>query len=134
MAKHSSQRFPARTFRLENSSPEDRRPWQLRADGTLSVLAGAEQRERLQGTWRVDYRGRYCRSLNDTSNVPETCFDVVVNDAEFNFFDADGLMRFDTTEKWGLVYYGAVSHMVTFCSKLKVERRKRDEDKLREHV
>jgi CubicO group peptidase (beta-lactamase class C family) len=67
--------------------------WQLRADGTLSVLAGPERQERLKGTWRVD-GGRYCRTLNE-ANSREACFHVLAKDTRLQFFDADGLMRFD---------------------------------------
>jgi CubicO group peptidase (beta-lactamase class C family) len=76
--------------------------WQLHADGTLSVLAGAEHRLRQSGTWRIDDRARYCRTLNDGDGNPgadmshERCFDVVVKDRALQFFDADGLMQFDT--------------------------------------
>jgi hypothetical protein len=66
---------------------------QLRADGTLSVLAGTERQERLKGTWRVD-GGRYCRTLNE-ANSREACFYVLPKDTRLQFFDADGLMRFD---------------------------------------
>jgi CubicO group peptidase (beta-lactamase class C family) len=68
--------------------------WQLRADGTLSVLAGAEHRERFKGTWHVD-GDRYCRTLSGP-NAREACFSVVANNSRLQFFDADGLMRFDT--------------------------------------
>jgi CubicO group peptidase (beta-lactamase class C family) len=76
--------------------------WQLHDDGTLAVLAGAEHHQRRSGTWRIDDRARYCRTLNngdgntgeDTSH--ERCFDVVIKDRTFQFFDADGLMQFDT--------------------------------------
>jgi CubicO group peptidase (beta-lactamase class C family) len=67
--------------------------WQLRADGTLSVLAGPERRERLTGTWRVD-EARYCRTLSE-ANAREACFHVVAKEGRLQFFDADGLMRFD---------------------------------------
>ena len=46
--------------------------WQLRADGTLSILAGAEQRERFTGSWRVD-GDRLCRTLSEP-NTREACF------------------------------------------------------------
>jgi len=68
--------------------------WQLRADGSLSVLAGAEHRERFSGSWRVD-GDRYCRTLNEP-NPREYCFAVVAIDSHLQFFDANGLMRFDT--------------------------------------
>jgi hypothetical protein len=68
--------------------------WQLLADGTLSVLAGAEHRERFKGTWRVD-SDHYCRTLSGP-NAREACFSVVANNSRLQFFDADGLMRFDT--------------------------------------
>ncbi len=68
--------------------------WQLRADGNLLVLAGAEHRERFRGSWRVD-GDRYCRTLNEP-NPRENCFAVVARDSGLQFFDADGLMRFDT--------------------------------------
>ena len=68
--------------------------WQLRADGALSVLAGAEQRERFKGSWRVD-GDRYCRTLNEP-NARETCFSVVASGSRLQFFGSDGLMRFDT--------------------------------------
>jgi CubicO group peptidase (beta-lactamase class C family) len=67
--------------------------WQLHADGTLSVLAGPERKERLKGTWRID-DGRYCRTLNQP-NAREACFYVLAKDARLQFFDADGLMRFE---------------------------------------
>jgi len=69
--------------------------WQLRADGTLSVLAGAEPRERIRGSWRVD-GDRYCRTLIE-ANAREYCFTVLATDSRLQFFDADDLMRFDTT-------------------------------------
>jgi CubicO group peptidase (beta-lactamase class C family) len=69
--------------------------WQLRADGTLSVLAGAERRERFRGSWRVD-GDHYCRTLNEP-NARESCFSVVARDSRLQFFDANGLMRFDTS-------------------------------------
>jgi CubicO group peptidase (beta-lactamase class C family) len=76
--------------------------WQLGDDGKLSVLAGTEHRERWSGTWRVDDQARYCRTLND-GNIDEAaaasrerCFDVVVKGSTFQFFDATGLMQFDT--------------------------------------
>jgi CubicO group peptidase (beta-lactamase class C family) len=68
--------------------------WQLRGDGALSVLAGAEQRERFKGSWRVD-GDRYCRTLNEP-NARETCFSVVASGSRLQFFGSDGLMRFDT--------------------------------------
>jgi CubicO group peptidase (beta-lactamase class C family) len=68
--------------------------WQLRADGSLTVLAGAEHQERRTGTWRVD-GDRYCRTLSEP-NAREACFYVVANGSRLQFFDADGLMRFDT--------------------------------------
>jgi len=68
--------------------------WQLRADGALSVLAGAAQRERFKGSWRVD-GDRYCRMLNEP-NAREMCFSVVANGSRLQFFGSDGLMRFDT--------------------------------------
>ena len=67
--------------------------WQLRSDGTLSVLAGPERQERWKGTWRVD-NGRYCRTLNE-ANSREVCFYVLAKDTRLQFFDRDGLMRFD---------------------------------------
>jgi len=67
--------------------------WQLRADGTLSVLAGPERQERFKGMWRID-GGRYCRTLSE-ANAREACFYVLAKDTRFQFFDADGLMRFD---------------------------------------
>jgi CubicO group peptidase (beta-lactamase class C family) len=70
--------------------------WQIRADGTLSVLAGAERRERWSGQWRIDDHGRYCRTLNEP-RPREVCFAVLANEARLQFFDGDGLMRFDTT-------------------------------------
>jgi hypothetical protein len=66
----------------------------LRADGTLSVLAGAKQRERATGTWRVDGY-HYCAMLSGP-NAQQACFSVVANNSRLQFFDADGLMRFDT--------------------------------------
>lgn len=69
--------------------------WQLRADGTASVRAGAEQRETFGGSWRVD-GDRYCRMLN-LPNAREVCFSVVARGSRVQFFDADGLMRFDTS-------------------------------------
>jgi CubicO group peptidase (beta-lactamase class C family) len=68
--------------------------WQLRANGTLSVLAGADQRERFKGSWRVD-GDRYCRTLNEP-NAREICFSVVASGSRLQFFGADNLMRFDT--------------------------------------
>ena len=68
--------------------------WQLRADGTLSILAGAEQRERFTGTWRVD-GDRLCRTLSEP-NMREACFSVVASGSRLQLFTADGLMRLDT--------------------------------------
>ena len=68
--------------------------WQLGADGALAVLAGAERRESYKGTWRID-NDRYCRTLN-MPNARELCFSVVANKSRLEFFDTDGLMRFDT--------------------------------------
>jgi len=68
--------------------------WQLRADGSLSVLAGAEHRELSKGTWRID-GDRFCRTLSGP-NAREACFSVIADDPRLQFFDADGLMRFDT--------------------------------------
>jgi hypothetical protein len=68
--------------------------WQLRADGALSVLAGPEHRERFTGSWRV-IDDHYCRTLNELS-ARERCFSVVAKDSRLQFYDADGLMRFDT--------------------------------------
>ena len=68
--------------------------WQLGADGALAVLAGAEHRQTLKGTWRID-DDHYCRTL-DRRNAREFCFSVVANKSGLQFFDADGLMRFDT--------------------------------------
>ena len=65
-------------------------------DGTFTVLVGAARREGRTGTWRVDEGGRYCRSFNDRSDIPEACFVVVANGKMFQFFDGDGLMRLDT--------------------------------------
>jgi CubicO group peptidase (beta-lactamase class C family) len=74
--------------------------WQLHDDGTLAVFAGAERRVLRSGSWRIDDRARYCRTLNgdnaDEDAGRERCFDVVVKDRAFQFFDRDGLMRFDT--------------------------------------
>ena len=69
--------------------------WQLHADGKFSLLAGAARRERSTGNWRVDDRSRYCRTLNEPRSR-EFCFAVVANQGRLQFFDADGLMRFDT--------------------------------------
>lgn len=66
----------------------------LRADGTLSVLVGAERQERLTGSWRAD-GSHYCRRLSEP-NAQEICYTVVANGSRRQFFDADGLMRFDT--------------------------------------
>jgi CubicO group peptidase (beta-lactamase class C family) len=68
--------------------------WQMRADGTLSVLGGAGQRELFKGSWRVE-GDRFCRTLGEPS-AREACFSVVANGSALQFFDADGLMRFDT--------------------------------------
>ncbi|WP_316224810.1 MULTISPECIES: serine hydrolase [unclassified Bradyrhizobium] len=76
--------------------------WQLHGDGTALVLAGAERRERSTGTWHIDDRARYCRTLtNDdldrqAAASREHCFDVIVKGERFQFFDADGLMQYDT--------------------------------------
>jgi CubicO group peptidase (beta-lactamase class C family) len=69
--------------------------WQIRTDGTLSILAGAERRERWSGKWGIDDRGRYCRTLNEP-RAREFCFAVVANQGRLQFFDEDDLMRFDT--------------------------------------
>jgi CubicO group peptidase (beta-lactamase class C family) len=68
--------------------------WQLRADGTLSVLGGAEQQERFRGSWRV-HGDRYCRTLSEP-NAREACFSVVADGSRLQFFGTDGMMRFDT--------------------------------------
>jgi hypothetical protein len=68
--------------------------WQLGADGSLAVLAGAEHREILKGTWHLD-NDRYCRTLR-VPTARELCFSVVANKSRLQFYDADGLMRFDT--------------------------------------
>jgi CubicO group peptidase (beta-lactamase class C family) len=68
--------------------------WQLGANGTLSVL-GLDRRVRFKGSWHVD-GDHYCRTLNE-ANAPEYCFAVVATDSRLQFFDADDLMRFDTT-------------------------------------
>jgi hypothetical protein len=76
--------------------------WSRYADGTLSVLAGTEHHVGRTGTWRTNDRARYCRTLNDGDRNPgedtlhERCFDAVVKDRAFQFFDADGLMQFAT--------------------------------------
>jgi CubicO group peptidase (beta-lactamase class C family) len=67
--------------------------WQLGADGALAVLAGTERRESYKGTWRLD-NDRYCRTLSGP-NQREACFSVIANKSRLQFFDADGLMRFD---------------------------------------
>ncbi len=69
--------------------------WQIHDDGTLSVLAGPEQRELAKSTWRIDDHGRYCRFLTAGGRAHEECFDVVENERQFQFFDNDGLMQFD---------------------------------------
>ena len=69
--------------------------WQLHADGKFSFLARAERRELSSGKWRIDDRGRYCRTLNEP-RPREFCFAVVENQGRLLFFDADDLMRFDT--------------------------------------
>jgi CubicO group peptidase (beta-lactamase class C family) len=69
--------------------------WRIRTDGTLSILAGAERRERWSGKWGIDDRGRYCRTLNEP-RAREFCFAVVANQGRLQFFDEDDLMRFDT--------------------------------------
>jgi CubicO group peptidase (beta-lactamase class C family) len=69
--------------------------WQIHDDGTLTVLAGAEQRELAKSTWHIDDHGRYCRFLPAGGRAREECFDVVENEREFKFFDKDGLMQFD---------------------------------------
>jgi CubicO group peptidase (beta-lactamase class C family) len=68
--------------------------WQLEPKGALTVLAGTERRDSLKGTWRVD-NDHYCRTLRGP-NAREVCFSVVANKSRLQFFDADGLMRFDT--------------------------------------
>jgi hypothetical protein len=69
--------------------------WQVHDDGTVTVLAGAEQRELVKSAWRIDDQGHYCRHLTESGRAREECFDVVENDRTFEFFDADGLMQFD---------------------------------------
>jgi CubicO group peptidase (beta-lactamase class C family) len=69
--------------------------WQIHDDGTLSVLAGPEQRELAKSAWRIDDHGRYCRVLAAEGRAREECFDVVENDRVFQFFGEDGLMHFD---------------------------------------
>jgi CubicO group peptidase (beta-lactamase class C family) len=68
--------------------------WKFGADGALAVLRGAEHRQSSTGTWRVDDE-RYCRTLSGP-NAREFCFSVVADKSRLQFFDADGLMRFDT--------------------------------------
>jgi CubicO group peptidase (beta-lactamase class C family) len=68
--------------------------WRLGADGALTIEAGAEHRVIQNGTWRLDH-DRYCRTLR-VPNARELCFSVVANKSRLQFFDADGLMRFDT--------------------------------------
>jgi CubicO group peptidase (beta-lactamase class C family) len=67
--------------------------WQLRADGTISVLVAGEPQVRLNGTWRVD-GNQYCETL-DQANSREACYLVLENDAKLQFFDTYGLMRFE---------------------------------------
>jgi len=76
---------------LEKGGPYS---WQLGADGALAVFEGAEHRIILKGTWRLD-NDRYCRTLRGP-NARELCFSVVANNSRLQFYDADGLMRFDT--------------------------------------
>ena len=68
--------------------------WQLAADGALTVLGGAEGRQSFTGTWRVD-NDHYCRTLK-LPGASEACFSVVAGKSRLQFYDADGLMRFDT--------------------------------------
>ena len=68
--------------------------WQLKSDGDFAVLSGVGRRESYKGTWRVD-EDHYCRTLH-VPNARELCFSVVANKSRLQFFDADGLMRFDT--------------------------------------
>jgi CubicO group peptidase (beta-lactamase class C family) len=68
--------------------------WQLGADGALTVLGGAEGRQSFTGTWRVD-NDHYCRTLK-LPGASEACFSVVAGKSRLQFYDADGLMRFDT--------------------------------------
>ncbi|AUC98861.1 serine hydrolase [Bradyrhizobium sp. SK17] len=71
--------------------------WQVRADGALAVLAGPERRPRWTGIWRVDDRGRFCRSLDEPGDQHELCLRAVADGARLELFDNDGLMRLDTT-------------------------------------
>jgi CubicO group peptidase (beta-lactamase class C family) len=68
--------------------------WKLGSDGSLAVLAGARNRQSSSGTWRID-DDRYCRTLS-VPDAREVCFSVVADKSRLQFFDADGLMRFDT--------------------------------------
>jgi CubicO group peptidase (beta-lactamase class C family) len=68
--------------------------WQLGADGALTVLAGAERRQSYTGTWHIDH-DQYCRTLK-LPNASEACFSVIADKSRLQFYDADGLMRFDT--------------------------------------
>jgi CubicO group peptidase (beta-lactamase class C family) len=76
---------------LEKGGPYS---WHLGPDGALAVFEGAEHREILKGTWRLD-NDRYRRTLR-VPNAGELCFSVVANKSRLQFYDADGLMRFNT--------------------------------------
>jgi hypothetical protein len=69
--------------------------WQVHDDGTVTVLAGADQHELPKSTWCIDDHGNYGRQLIESGHGRAECFDVVENDRAFPFFDADGPMRFD---------------------------------------
>ncbi|HLG80495.1 MAG TPA: serine hydrolase [Bradyrhizobium sp.] len=58
--------------------------WQIRDDGTVSVLAGTAQLELAKNTWRIDDHGRYCRVLTAAGRGREECFDVVENGRELS--------------------------------------------------
>jgi CubicO group peptidase (beta-lactamase class C family) len=72
--------------------------WELHADGTLSVVTGADRHARWHGNWRVDDNARYCRTLDDGDAriSRERCDVVVIKDNAVRLFDDDGLMEFDT--------------------------------------
>ena len=68
-------------------------------DGTLAAFAGANRREQYTGSWRVD-GDRYCRTLNGSvPNAQQICYSLVENGSRLQFYDADGLMRFDTRKQ-----------------------------------
>ncbi|CAL79999.1 putative Beta-lactamase [Bradyrhizobium sp. ORS 278] len=86
-----------KSLRTGSSLKDGAYAWELHADGTLSMVTGADRHERWHGNWRVDDGARFCRSLDDgdAQLARERCYDVVLKDAAVQLFGPDGLMEFD---------------------------------------